>query len=267
MLAPCCKKNELPSLTGMSDDGELPIGLLDLKLGSCWRDAQGVIIGGISDHDGSRVRTLQRSIKEYQKESDTSVWRCIQEMSSSIKAQVLVKSIIEDLESLFPRQIIYLTAFSHVDPVSLFFSSFPLFVPPFPPLLLHNSLDLRLDLPFRFSFSLYNFSVCFLRSLGSHPWVSGSSFACYRPRTFTCHIFPTHHGFCQECSLLHLPSDPVEVNYPMVGVSLGPGKLAFASRVRLNIVILIGRFGTTRRTSEMTKTTPRRRRNASNSWT
>ena len=55
------------SLTGMSDDGELSVGLLDLKLGSCWRDAQGVIIGGISDHDGSRVRTLQRSIEGYQK--------------------------------------------------------------------------------------------------------------------------------------------------------------------------------------------------------
>jgi hypothetical protein len=58
----------------MSDDGEFPIGLLDFKLGSCWRDAQGVIISGISDHDGSRVRTLQRSRKEEQAKSDTSSW-------------------------------------------------------------------------------------------------------------------------------------------------------------------------------------------------
>lgn len=34
----------------MSGDSKLAVSLLDLKLGGSGRDAQGVVVGGISDH-------------------------------------------------------------------------------------------------------------------------------------------------------------------------------------------------------------------------
>ena len=37
-------------ITRVVNDGHLSIGLLDLQLGGCGRDAQEIIVGGIHDH-------------------------------------------------------------------------------------------------------------------------------------------------------------------------------------------------------------------------
>lgn len=45
-------RQEMRSLTGMVDDGELPVGLFDLELGGRRRDAEDVVVGGVGHHGG-----------------------------------------------------------------------------------------------------------------------------------------------------------------------------------------------------------------------
>lgn len=45
-------ERDAPLNTWMVDNGHLAVGLLDLQLGGCRRDAKGVIVGRIDDHFG-----------------------------------------------------------------------------------------------------------------------------------------------------------------------------------------------------------------------
>lgn len=148
-----------------------------------------------------------------------------------------MKSIIEDLESLFPRQIIYLTAFSHVDPVSLFFSSFPLLVPPFPFLLLNNFLDLGLDLPL----SVFFFFVQFYRSLLEITGISSLGFwfifclllALGHLRVISS---PLTMGFVKNA--LYYTFHPIQLRSIIQWLVFrsAPAGFAFASRLRLTLL-------------------------------